>query len=170
MKLLGLERISFIDALLIFIILNLIVVYIYQVLDDECGNGSNSGICKLLGMDNNKSNSINIANSNNKFNNVSGISGNSLNNENNLIGKNNKLRLLMNDKGPEVGFHQHFKPHMPELGWRDFYLRLNGGISGVGELNPINGKSGSTSFNNIITRKYLDQLEATDNVYSKVDY
>ena len=76
----------------------------------------------------------------------------------------------MNDKGPEIGFHQHFKAHMPELGWRDFYLRLNGGIGGVGELNPKNGKSGSTTFNNIITRKYLDQLESTDNVYSKVDY
>jgi hypothetical protein len=160
---LGLEKLTFIDGLLIFIILNLIVVYIYQTLDTECGDGGsgNSGICKLFGMDkNNSGNNI----GNNKFNSVME------NKESELVGKNNKLRLLMNDKGPEIGFHQHFKAHMPELGWRDFYLRLNGGIGGVGELNPKNGKSGSTTFNNIITRKYLDQLESTDNVYSKVDY
>ena len=160
---LGLEKLTFIDGLLIFIILNLIVVYIYQTLDTECGDGGsgNSGICNLFGMDkNNSGNNI----GNNKFNSVME------NKESELVGKNNKLRLLMNDKGPEIGFHQHFKAHMPELGWRDFYLRLNGGIGGVGELNPKNGKSGSTTFNNIITRKYLDQLESTDNVYSKVDY
>ena len=161
MKLLGLEKISFIDGLLIFIIINFIVVYIYQVLDDECADGSsgNSGICKLFGMKDSNNN-----NSKNSFN------GEGKSTTSDLVGKNNKLRLLMNDKGPEIGFHQHFKAHMPELGWRDFYLRLNGGISGVGELNPKNGKSGSTNFNNIITRKYLDQLESTDNVYSKVDY
>jgi hypothetical protein len=160
---LGLEKLTFVDGLLIIIILNLIVVYIYQTLDTECGDvgSENSGICKLFGMD--KKNNI----GNNKFNSVI---ENKVNDKNDLVGKNNKLRLLMNDKGPEIGFHQHFKAHMPELGWRDFYLRLNGGIGGVNELNPKNGKSGSTTFNNIITRKYLDQLESTDNVYSKVDY
>lgn len=161
---LGLEKLTFVDGLLIIIILNLIVVYIYQVLDDECNNtgSGNSGICKLFGMNGKPSNNNN--NSKNSF------YSNGENKKNDLVGKNNKLRLLMNYKGPEIGFHQHFKAHMPELGWRDFYLRLNGGIGGVGELNPKNGKSGSTTFNNIITRKYLDQLESTDNVYSKVDY
>lgn len=154
-----LQNITFIDGLLIFIIINLILLYIYQTLDQECHNTSNSKVCKFFGMNKPNSSNNSFSNSNNTTNNI---------NTNNLEGKNNKLRLLMNDKGPEVGFHQNFKPHMPELGWRDFYLRLNGGISGVNELNPqMNGKDG---VNGVITRNYLKQLECTDNVYSHVDY
>jgi hypothetical protein len=162
------KKITFLDGLLIFIFLNLIIIFVYQSLYEKCLTNPHTNVCKTLGLSQN----LNITNNLNKnaFNSFNSLSVKNNKKKENLIGKNNKLRLLMNDKGPEIGFHQYFKPHLPELGWKDFYLRLNGGISQVEQLNPRNGKSGSTIFNNIVTRNYLDQLESTDNVYASVNY
>lgn len=168
-------QITFINGLLIFIIVNLILLYTYQILNGKCEN-NNNGICKYF--------SNKTINNTKQHNNLHTISKNNDNktliidsSNNSLYHKNNKLRLLTNDKGPKVGFHQTFKQHLPELGWRDFYLRLNGGISNVKPLNPLTTIDGETiasetniPFNNIITKNYLSQLESTDNIYSHVDY
>lgn len=165
-------KLTFINGLLLFIIVNLILVYVYQTLEDNCEN-NNNGICKYLPRipkHNNTSDTI----SKNNFNTVN---NNTNPNSNTLQFKNNKLRLLTNDKGPKIGFHQTFKPHLPELGWRDFYLRLNSGINNVELLNPQTMDDGKTltndtslPFSNIITNNYLSQLESTDNIYKHVDY
>lgn len=175
-------KITFLDGLLIFIIINLVLIYIYQLLEERCEN-IKDGICKYFpNKDNNTTNTS--SNKNNAFssnlNNNNNNEMNSLPNE--MHHKNNKLRILANDKGPVVGFHQGFKKHVPELGWRDFYLRLNSGINSVRPLNPPTNNDGRTlsnttsdanvdlPFTNIITKNYLDQLESTDNIYSMVDY
>lgn len=169
-------KITFINGLLIFVIVNLVLLYIYQTLEESCEN-DNNGICKYFPNKDDDNESSEDNNLQNNFNNFKNNENNINYGTNGLYQKNNKLRLLTNDKGPKVGFHQTFKPHLPELGWRDFYLRLNGGISGVKPLNPpttIDGrtidKESNIAFNNIITKNYLSQLESTDNIYSIVDY
>ena len=165
-------KLTFINGLLLFIIVNLILVYVYQTLEDNCEN-NNSSICKYLPRIPKRHNNSDTTSKNN-FNTVN----NKINtNSNTLQFKNNKLRLLTNDKGPKVGFHQTFKPHLPELGWRDFYLRLNSGITDVELLNPQTTDDGKTltndtslPFRNIITHNYLSQLESTDNIYKHVNY
>lgn len=149
------KNITFVDGLLIFIIINLIILYIYQTFDYQCSINNNSNICKFF-------------NYNTQNNNTNRINNYSYNNTNINFNNNNKYRLLMNNKGPKIGFHQYFKSFIPELGWRDFYLRLNSGISNVDILNP--NKKDNNGINGVITKNYINQLECTNNVYSQVNY
>jgi hypothetical protein len=61
--------------------------------------------------------------------------------------------------GPVVNFHQMFKPNLPELGWRNYYL------SKYNDYNVPMDKN----FDGTIIRNYLDNLENVDNLYRKCD-
>lgn len=76
----------------------------------------------------------------------------------------NQRRLLDNmNRGLKVGFHQHFRPYLPELGWRRLYERMNNTVSAVGNLHdPL--------IKGVNTRHYLDVMEGVDNVYKYTNY
>ena len=78
----------------------------------------------------------------------------------------NEKRIKADARGLKKGFHQHFRPNMPELGWRDYYIKHNNTLDGVCQLN----KDCNPNFKNIITRSYLDKLENVNNVYQNVNY
>lgn len=61
--------------------------------------------------------------------------------------------------GPVINFHQMFKPNLPELGWRNYYLST---------FNDYNVPT-DTNFDGTIIRNYLDNLENVDNLYRKCD-
>ena len=61
--------------------------------------------------------------------------------------------------GPVMNFHQHFKPCLPELGWRNYYLNNYNDYQ-----VPTN-----TNFDSCIIRNYLNNLENVDNIYRKCD-
>lgn len=78
----------------------------------------------------------------------------------------NEKRIKADARGLKKGFHQYFRPNMPELGWRDYYIKHNNTLDGVCQLN----KDCNPNFKNIITRSYLDKLENVNNVYQNVNY
>lgn len=78
----------------------------------------------------------------------------------------NEKRIKADARGLKKGFHQHFRPNMPELGWRDYYIKHNNTLDRVCQLN----KECNPNFKNIITRSYLDKLENVNNVYQNVNY
>ena len=82
----------------------------------------------------------------------------------------NKQRLLEGKQGPVVGFHQSFKPFIPELGWRDFYLRVNARShhNVMSGNNMDNVKDNGLS--NVITMNYLNKMPSVNNVYKYTDY
>lgn len=74
--------------------------------------------------------------------------------------EHNKTRLLTNQRGVSVGFHEQFKRTLPELGWRSFYLR---NFNGLNNMEP-DTKSKTVADN------YLSCLSNTDNIYKYVNY
>lgn len=77
--------------------------------------------------------------------------------------ENNKTRLLNNQRGINIGFHQAFKKSIPnELGWRSFYMRNFSGLENINQ-NAYNNTNREGS-------NYLECLGNTDNVYKYVDY
>jgi len=74
--------------------------------------------------------------------------------------EHNKTRLLTNQRGVLVGFHEQFKRTLPELGWRSFYLRNFNGLNNMEQ----NIKSKTVADN------YLSCLSNTDNIYKYVNY
>jgi hypothetical protein len=76
--------------------------------------------------------------------------------------EHNKTRLLTNQRGVNVGFHEQFKKWLPELGWRSFYLR---NFNGLNDLEDGGANKEKTAVNN-----YLSCLTNTDNVYKYVNY
>lgn len=75
---------------------------------------------------------------------------------------NNKCRLAGN-QGPALGFHQSFKTSLPELGWRNYYVRNYGGL-GSSQTVKDTGISGS------LTENYLSGLKSVDNIYKYTNY
>jgi hypothetical protein len=76
--------------------------------------------------------------------------------------EHNKARLLANQRGVNVGFHEQFKKWLPELGWRSFYLR---NFNGLNDLEDDGATKEKTAVSN-----YLSCLTNTDNVYKYVNY
>lgn len=74
--------------------------------------------------------------------------------------EHNKTRLLTNQRGVSVGFHEQFKKTLPELGWRSFYLRNFNG------LNNMEDKSNTKT----VVDNYISCLSNTDNIYKYVNY
>jgi hypothetical protein len=163
---------EFIEYLLLFILLNLAVLYFYQNIESICPN---SELCKsIIAYKNNLGGSEQVAAGKvNSFNNLS--PGKTA-----LVDPQTCSRIsqpgvnqcrLAGNMGPVQGFHQSFKQQLPELGWRNFYLRFFNGIGRVNQLQANNLRTVSgTGFNNIVTRNYLEKLPSTDNIYKYTDY
>lgn len=142
-----LKQVTFLEWLLIFMLLNLAILYWYQ--RNGCLAACFGGKCSPE--------SIQIPSNINK-------EGFGDPNQIMIPEMQNKHRLLDNmDRGLKVGFHQHFRPYLPELGWRRLYERMNNTISDVGNLHDplIKGVS---------TRNYLDVMSGVDNVYKYTNY
>jgi len=82
----------------------------------------------------------------------------------------NQCRLAGN-MGPKTGFHQAFKPFLPEMGWRNFFLRFYGTIDKVDQLKADKLRTAAgNGFNNTVIRNFLDNMPSTDNIYRYTDY
>lgn len=140
---------SALQIILILFILNLVVLYFYQ-----------SGWITLPEKKNdNTTNALqnNEGEKDEKF---------TVGNQTMMPSHQNEKRIKADARGVKKGFHQHFRPNMPELGWRDYYIKHNNTLDGVCQLN----KECNPNFKNIITRSYLDKLENVNNVYQNVNY
>ena len=140
---------SALQIILVLFILNLVVLYFYQ-----------SGWITLPEKKNdNTSNALqnNEGEKDEKF---------TVGNQTMMPSHQNEKRIKADARGVKKGFHQHFRPNMPELGWRDYYIKHNNTLDGVCQLN----KECNPNFKNIITRSYLDKLENVNNVYQNVNY
>ena len=74
--------------------------------------------------------------------------------------EHNKTRLLTNQRGVAIGFHEQFKKILPELGWRSFYLR---NFNGLNSMIPERK-------NKTVADNYISCLSNTDNIYKYVNY
>lgn len=140
---------SALQIILVLFILNLVVLYFYQ-----------SGWITLPEKKNdNTTNALqnNEGEKDEKF---------TVGNQTMMPSHQNEKRIKADARGVKKGFHQHFRPNMPELGWRDYYIKHNNTLDGVCQLN----KECNPNFKNIITRSYLDKLENVNNVYQNVNY
>ena len=161
---------TFLNYLLVLLLLNLVVLYVYQNLDYYCNYFDiKGGICKNKNNFHNLNNNLNF--NENKLNSNNGENNLNNNLDNNLIKKNtvkteNKDRLKNNNIGAKGPFHEKFKKKIPELGWRKFYLKNYGGIDNVCELD----KDCSKNFKGVITKNFLNNMKNVDNIYKNVDY
>lgn len=136
-----------IDTILVFAIFGIIGLYIYQ---------NNYSIKSILNTHNqNKKNSFNSL-SNMPEINTPGVIVNDIE----FPHEHNKSRLLTNQRGVLVGFHEQFKRTLPELGWRSFYLRNFNGLNSMESDNK----------SKTVANNYLSCLSNTDNVYKYVNY
>jgi len=140
---------SALQIILVLFILNLVVLYFYQ-----------SGWITLPEKKND--------NTTNALQNKEGEKDEkfTVGNQTMMPSHQNEKRIKADARGLKKGFHQHFRPNMPELGWRDYYIKHNNTLDGVCLLN----KECNPNFKNIITRSYLDKLENVNNVYQNVNY
>lgn len=138
-----LNQITFLEWLLLFILLNLILLWWYQ--SNGCLAACFGGTCPKY---------------------VTNPAYESFGDPGQVMipDMQNKHRLLDNlDRGVKVGFHQHFRPYLPELGWRRLYERMNNTVSYVGNLHdPL--------IKGVKTRNYLDVMSGVDNVYKYTNY
>lgn len=165
---------GFVDYLLVFIILNLIILFIYQNIESLCPeSGLFADICRPIVA------SKAAAAIKEKMQNVHNLAP-ALAQNAAAVGPGgcstlefpgiNQCRLAGN-MGPKQGFHQAFKPFLPEMGWRNFYIRFFGSSDKVDQLKAdrLSTTAGS-SFNNTVIRNFLDNMPSTDNVYRYTDY
>lgn len=140
---------SALQIILVLFILNLVVLYFYQ-----------SGWITLPEKKND--------NTTNALPNKEGEKAEkfTVGNQTMMPSHQNEKRIKADARGLKKGFHQHFRPNMPELGWRDYYIKHNNTLDRVCQLN----KECNPNFKNIITRSYLDKLENVNNVYQNVNY
>ena len=140
---------SALQIILVLFILNLVVLYFYQsgwiTLPEKKNNNTTNALPNKEGE------------KDEKF---------TVGNQTMMPSHQNEKRIKADARGLKKGFHQHFRPNMPELGWRDYYIKHNNTLDGVCQLN----KECNPNFKNIITRSYLDKLENVNNVYQNVNY
>lgn len=135
-----------IDTILVLAIVGIIGLWIYQ---------NNNSIKSTLLRNQNEKNSFDSL-SNTSEPNKPGVIVNDIE----FPHEHNKTRLLTNQRGVAVGFHEQFKRLLPELGWRSFYLRNFDG------LNALEQDTKSKT----VADNYLSCLSNTDNVYKYVNY
>jgi hypothetical protein len=135
-----------IDTILVLAILSIIGLWIYQ---------NNNSIKSTLLHNKNEKKSFDSLSNTSELN-TPGVIVNDVE----FPAEHNKARLLANQRGVAVGFHEQFKRMLPELGWRSFYLRNFNGLNNIEQEN--NPKS--------IADNYLSCLSNTDNVYKYVNY
>jgi hypothetical protein len=138
---------NFIDIVLIIAIITIICIWFYQ----------NESRSRIRDPGQNVFTNVNDSGTDND---VSAVKPGIITNDIEFPQQHNKTRLLTNQRGVNIGFHEEFKKWLPELGWRSFYLR---NFNGLNELEKDN--KGKTVVNN-----YLSCLTNTDNVYKYVDY
>jgi hypothetical protein len=140
---------SALQIILVLFILNLVVLYFYQsgwiTLPEKKNDNTTNALPNKEGE------------KDEKF---------TVGNQTMMPSNQNEKRIKADARGAKKGFHQHFRPNMPELGWRDYYIKHNNTLDGVCQLN----KECNPNFKNIITRSYLDKLENVNNVYQNVNY
>jgi len=140
---------SALQIILVLFILNLVVLYFYQsgwiTLPEKKNDNTTNALPNKEGE------------KDEKF---------TVGNQTMMPSHQNEKRIKADARGLKKGFHQHFRPNMPELGWRDYYIKHNNTLDGVCQLN----KECNPNFKNIITRSYLDKLENVNNVYQNVNY
>jgi len=140
---------SALQIILVLFILNLVVLYFYQsgwiTLPEKKNDNTTNALPNKEGE------------KDEKF---------TVGNQTMMPSHQNEKRIKADARGLKKGFHQHFRPNMPELGWRDYYIKHNNTLDGVCQLN----KDCNPNFKNIITRSYLDKLENVNNVYQNVNY
>ena len=140
---------SALQIILVLFILNLVVLYFYQsgwiTLPEKKNDNTTNALPNKEGE------------KDEKF---------TVGNQTMMPSHQNEKRIKADARGLKKGFHQHFRPNMPELGWRDYYIKHNNTLDGVCQLN----KECNPNFKNIITRCYLDKLENVNNVYQNVNY
>lgn len=142
---------SALQIILVLFILNLVILYFYQsglINIPEKKNKSNTNNTNPTTLQNKENEKFTVGNQTMKPN------------------HQNEKRIKGGSRGIKKGFHQHFRPNMPELGWRDYYIKHNNTLDRVCQLN----KECNPNFKNIITRSYLDKLENVNNVYQNVNY
>jgi len=171
---------EFVDYLLIFIGLNLVILFIYQNLESLCPeSGLFADICqpivrhKALAMQQTlKERMMNVGNlAPSQAQAAAQFGGRGECSTLEFPGIN-QCRLAGN-MGPKVGFHQAFKPFLPEMGWRNFYNRFFGNsIDKVDQLRADRARSasGNGGFSNTVIRNFLDNMPSTDNIYRYTDY
>ncbi len=137
-----------IDTILIISIIAVIGLWMYQ----------NNPTIKTIAK--NSFNTVDDNNNSNNSNNSSAKLPGVIVNDVEFPAEHNKARLLANQRGVAVGFHEQFKRLLPELGWRSFYLRNFNG------LNSLESENKPKS----IADNYLSCLSNTDNVYKYVNY
>jgi hypothetical protein len=130
-----------IDTILIISIIAIIALWMYQ----------NNPTLKTIAK-----NSFNTTLDNNTSINLPGVIVNDVE----FPAEHNKARLLANQRGVAVGFHEQFKRTLPELGWRSFYLRNFNGLNNLESENKPK----------TVADNYMSCLSNTDNVYKYVDY
>ena len=146
---------SALQIILVLFILNLVVLYFYQ-----------SGWINLPEKKNESTNNYMSTSLQNNEEEEEQDEKFTVGNQTMMHNHQNKKRIKTDARGVKKGFHQHFRPNMPELGWRDYYIKHNNTLEGVCQLN----KDCNPNFKNIITRSYLDKLENVNNVYQNVNY
>lgn len=168
---------EFVDYLLIFIGLNLIILFVYQNIESLCPeSGLFADICQPVVRYKSESaqkermmNAGNFAPS--RAQDAAQFAGRGDCSTLEFPGIN-QCRLAGN-MGPKVGFHQAFKTFLPEMGWRNFYNRFfNNSIDKVEQLRADKLKSidGNGGFNNTVIRNFLDNMPSTDNIYRYTNY
>ena len=135
-----------IDTILVLAIVGIIGLWIYQ---------NNNSIKSTLLHNQNEKNSFDSLSNTLKLN-TPGVIVNDIE----FPHEHNKTRLLTNQRGVAVGFHEQFKRLLPELGWRSFYLR---------NFNGLNALEQDTK-SKTVADNYLSCLSNTDNVYKYVNY
>lgn len=133
-----------IDTILIISIIAMIGLWIYQ----------NNPTLKTIAK--NSFNTIDNNNDNNTNSKLPGVIVNDVE----FPAEHNKARLLANQRGVAVGFHEQFKRMLPELGWRTFYLRNFNGLNNLESDNKTK----------TVADNYMSCLSNTDNVYKYVAY
>ena len=135
-----------IDTILVLAIVGIIGLWIYQ---------NNNSIKSTLLHNQNEKNSFDSLSNTSELN-TPGVIVNDIE----FPHEHNKTRLLTNQRGVAVGFHEQFKRLLPELGWRSFYLR---------NFNGLNALKQDTK-SKTVADNYLSCLSNTDNVYKYVNY
>jgi hypothetical protein len=166
---------EFVDYLLIFIILNLVILFVYQNIESLCpDNGIFADICRPIVQSKLASAQKEL------MQNVGNLAPSQAQAAAQFAGGVgcstlefpgiNQCRLAGN-MGPKTGFHQAFKPFLPEMGWRNFYLRFFGNTDKVEQLKADKLRTAAgNGFNNTVIRNFLDNMPSTDNIYRYTDY
>ena len=168
---------EFVDYLLIFIILNLVILFIYQNIESLCPeSGLFADMCQPIvrhkAAAKLSEKMMNVGNLAPSIAQPAAQFGGGVGCSTLEFPGINQCRLAGN-MGPKVGFHQAFKPFLPEMGWRNFYNRFFGNsIDKVDQLQADKARSagGNGGFNNTVIRNFLDNMPSTDNIYRYTDY